>query len=122
MKGEAESQECEFFLVRYVPNPVRAESLNVGVLLYCREKRHLSCLLQQNLGGIRNFHALADLHFFRELQRYFEQQIEERQNDLDTFLQEIQNYSNMIQIAPSQRCIGHDPAAEILRLYEQYVA
>jgi Protein of unknown function (DUF3037) len=122
MPGEAVSQQCEFFLVHYVPNLVRGESLNVGVLLYCHEKKYLGCLFQQNAGRIRNFHAQADSQFFRELQRHFEQQIAEHQNDLDVFLEEIQNYSNMIQIGPPRKCMAHDPKAEILRLYERYVA
>lgn len=122
MPGKAVSQEFEFFLVHYVPNLVRGESLNVGVLLYCREKKYLGCLFQQNVGRIRNFHAQADLQFFRELQRHFEQQIEAHQNDLDVFLQEIQNYSNVIQIGPPRKCMAQDPKAEILRLYERYVA
>jgi len=121
MRGKAVPVECEFLMVRYVPDPVRGESLNVGILLYCREKRYLGCLFLQDLRRIRNFHAQADSQFFRELQRHFKQQIKDHQNDLDAFLREIQNYSNMIQIAPPQICIVHDPKAEILRLYERYV-
>lgn len=122
MAEETVLKECEFYLVCYVPNPVRGESLNVGVLLYCSEKRYLLGLFQQNLGRIRNFHAQAGTEFFRELQRHFEQQIEERQNDLDAFLREIRNYSNMIQITPPRICLAKDPKAEILRLYERHVA
>jgi Protein of unknown function (DUF3037) len=122
MPQEPSLKECGLYLVRYVPNPVRGESLNVGVLLYCRERKYLGCLFQQNLGRIRNFHAQVDTQFFRELQRHFERQIEEHQNNLDAFLQEIQNYSNMIQIDPPQKCIVDDPRAEILRLYERHVA
>jgi hypothetical protein len=122
MGGNRLLQECQFFLVRYVPNPVRGESLNIGVLLYCREKRYLGCLIKQDLGRIRRFHSQADPRLFQELQHHFEQQIEQRQYDLDAFLQEIQGYSNMIQIAPPQKCMVQDPKAEILKLYEKYVA
>jgi Protein of unknown function (DUF3037) len=120
--AEPTAAECEFFLVQYVPDPVRGELLNIGVLLFCFEKKFLGCLLMQNFRQIQNFHARADLQFFADLQEYFEQRIEGCKDQPDTFLREIQGYSNIIQISPPRKCLASDPKAEILRLYDRYVA
>ena len=59
MHEETVPIQCEFFIVRYVPDLVRGESLNIGVLIYCHDDRYLECLLMQDLWRIRSFCALT---------------------------------------------------------------
>jgi hypothetical protein len=121
MPKNTQTQHCEFYLARYVPNLLDNKSLNVGVLLYCPGIGFMGCRFIEDTARIRGFHAPADLEFFAQLQEYFERQIEEHRDDLPAFLREVQTYSNIVQIGPPQECATCDPEAEIRTLFERYV-
>ncbi len=88
------------YIVQYVPDPVRDERLNVGVILYCAEVGFLGCLLTKNLQRVKQFHPQADLEFLNLLQDYFDRRIAEHADDPGSLLDEIRHFSNMIQIGP----------------------
>ena len=122
MAPDTELKDCSYFLVRYVPDLVRDESLNIGLLLHSPEEEYLDCLFTDDVHRIRRFHQGADLDFLRELQPYFEQQIKEHESDLKGYLREIEeSFSNLIQISPPRPCRLSDPQAEIQDLFTRYV-
>ena len=115
-------KECSFFLVRYVPDLVRDEALNIGVFLYHPAEKYLGCLFTDDLRRLKRLHPQADAEFLRELQTHFEQQIEQRESDLEGFIREMQeSYSNLVQVTSPQPCLLQDPQAEIQGLFERYV-
>ena len=122
MAQEEQFKECSFFLVHYVPDVVRGEYLNIGVLLYSPKENYLGCLFTDDLRRVKRFHPRADLDLMRELQQDFEQQIDEHSDNLESYLQWMeQAYSNMLQIAPARTCLLRNPEAEIQELFERYV-
>lgn len=121
MSKQSALKECLFFLVQYAPNPVHGESINIGLLLYCRKESYLGCMFTRDFQRAKAFHPQADLEFLRELGPYFQQQIEEHRHDLDGFLRELQSYSNMIQIGPPQSCLLREPKREVGELFVCYV-
>jgi len=115
-------KECSLYLVQYVPDLVRGEFLNIGVFLFSPEENYLGCLFTDDFRRVKRFHPQADLEFLRELQQDFEQQIDERSDELDSYLSRIENsFSNMVQLSPVRACLLHDPAAEIQDLFDRYV-
>ena len=115
---------CSFFLIRYVPDVVRDEGLNIGVFLHSPEEEYLDCVLTDDFRRIRRFHPQADLALLRELQSHFEQEIKEKEKvrQLEKYLQEMQeSYSNMIQVTAPRACLTLDPQAEIQDLFARYV-
>ena len=79
MAEESQPKRCSFFLIRYVPDVVRDEGLNIGVFLYSRQEEYLDCLFTDDFRRVRRFHPQADLALLRELQAHFEQEIKERE-------------------------------------------
>ena len=121
MLSSVQTQDCEFYLVGYAPNPLDCRMLNVGLLLHCRETGFMGCRFIEDTARIRSFHAQADLEFLAQLQEYFERQIEDHRDDLTSLLQEVRTYSNIVQVGPPQKCATCDPRAEIRKLFERYV-
>jgi DUF3037 family protein len=122
MTAESKLKECSFFLVRYVPDLVRDEFLNIGLFLHSPEEDYFDCLFTDDLRRIKRFHQQADLEFLRELQPYFEQQIKERETEIEDFLKEMQeSFSNVIQVSPPRPCRLQDPQAEMQELFGRYV-
>jgi len=122
MAEESKSKPCSFFLVRYVPDLVRDECVNIGLFLYSPAERYLGCLFTDDFRRIKRFHPQADLEFLRELQEDFAQQIDEHESDLEGYLREMQeSFSNLIQVTPPRTCFLADPQAAMQGLFERYV-
>ncbi len=122
MAEESKLKACSVFLVRYVPDLVRDEALNIGLFLHSPEDEFLDCLFTDDFRRIKRFHQQADLELLRELQQHFEQEIKEHESDLAAYLREMrESYSNLIQVAEARTCLLRDPQAEIEALFSRYV-
>ena len=118
MGEESKMKQCSFFLIRYVPNLVRDEALNIGLFLHSPEERYLGCLVTDDFRRIKQFHTKADLEFLRELEQDFAQQIDERGEDLDAYIRELQDsFSNLIQVTAPRACLLGDPPTEIQNMF-----
>src|SRR2546427_699396 len=62
MAPDTELKECSYFLVRYVPDLVRDESLNIGLLLHSPEEEYLDCLFTDALKR----HGVLDHRLFEK--------------------------------------------------------
>lgn len=122
MIEENELKDCRLFLVNYVPDLVRGESINIGVLLHCPSEKYLGCLFTDDLRRVRKFHAQADLEFLRELQEHWEQEIDEHEDDLDAYLRFTQRtLSNLIQVSEPRACRLSNPPEELQSLFARHV-
>jgi hypothetical protein len=119
---EAKPKPCSYFLVRYVPNLLRDEGLNIGVLLHCPEERYLGCLFAEDFRWIRRLDRKADLALLGALQQDFEKQIESNEGDEENYLKSLcQSLSNAIQLEGPRACLLTDPQVEIETLYEHSI-
>lgn len=122
MPEEEKLKECSLFLVHYIPDPVRGESLNIGVFLYSPGDNYLGCLFTDDFRRLKRFHPQADLDFLRELQQDFEQQIEDHSEALPAFLAWMEeSFSNLVQISPARTCLLRDPVSELQTVFDRYV-
>lgn len=122
MPEEAQPKPCTFFLVRYVPDIVRDEGLNIGLFVYSPQDDYLDCLFSDDLRRLRAFHPQADLKLLRALSEHFAQEIQAREKELEQFIQEMQDsYSNLIQVTPPRAVLTADPQAELQALFARYV-
>ena len=55
-----EKQLFEYAVIRVVPRVEREEFLNVGVILYCRQKKSLQCLYTLDVQRLKVFCPLAN--------------------------------------------------------------
>ncbi len=121
MAAEANLKDCTFFLVRYVPDLVRDEVLNIGVFVHSPEDRYLGCQFTDDFRRIKSFHRQADLELLRELQQHFEEEIDRRGDDWEQYVRSLQEYSNLIQVTEPHACRLRDPVTEIHDLFARYV-
>ncbi len=122
MSDESRLKECALFLVQYVPDPVKGETLNIGVLLHSPADEYLGCLFAGDFRRVKQFHPQADLDLLRELQGDFEQQIDEHGEGLPDYLAYLQKtYSNLIQIGSPRACLLRDPQGELADVFARYV-
>ena len=120
---EAEQlKTCSFFLVRYVPDIVRDEGLNIGLFLFSPQEDYLDCIFTDDLRRVRSFHPQADVDLLKDLPQHFEDEIRRRESGLADFVREMQeSYSNMIQVTSPRTCLTADPQAEMQNLFARYV-
>jgi hypothetical protein len=112
----ADKRQLEFFLLRYVPNAIKNEFVNIGVVMveggaqsggyadvrFTRDWRRLLWLDPQ-----------ADVDMLEALERDIRKRLVSRE-DREILLRQMEDsFSNVIQLSPTQRCLAEDPVAEI---------
>jgi len=122
MADKGSSKACWYYLMRYVPHAEREEFLNIGLLLHSPEDQFLDCLFTRDLRRVKRFHPQADLEFLRDLQGYFEQQIQQHEDNLPGFLEGMkQSLSHVIQLAPERSVLAAEPQAQLAQLFQRLV-
>jgi hypothetical protein len=121
----ADRRQLEFFLLRYVPDAVKDEFVNIGVVIveagagsqesfadvrFTRDWRRVRCLDPQ-----------ADVEMLEGLEREIRAQLATTQ-DRDVLLRRLESsFSNVIQLSPTKGCLAEDPVAEISTLVSIYL-
>jgi hypothetical protein len=120
----ADRRQLEFFLLRYVPDAVKDEFVNVGVVMietgtngggfadvrFTRDWRRVRCLDPQ-----------ADVEMLAALEREIRGQLVST-HDRDVLLRRLEDsFSNVIQLSPAKGCLADDPAAEIEAMASLYL-
>ena len=125
--SQPSQQGLAYHLLRYVPDVVRSEWVNIGVLVFNpRTGERRMRLIEDPLEytRIRRLHPSADEALLRNLR-------DDLEDCLDTAapipLQKIlkkcdETFSETLQIAPQKGVIAHDLDAELDRLYQDHVA
>ncbi len=114
---------CQFYLLRYVPNIVRGEFVNLGVLLYdpAANQLHPPRLLE-NFRRVRRLHPWADLDILTALEKQIEEDAPTSSDELPAYLDRLQQFSNLLEFTEPKGVLTADPVAELDRLYDTYVA
>jgi hypothetical protein len=114
---------CQFYLLRYVPNIVRGEFVNLGVLLYDPGANRLYApRLLENFRRVRRLHPWADLDVLAALEKKIEEEVPAQSDELPAYLDHLQQFSNVLEFTEPKAVLTADPAAELDRLFESYVA
>ncbi len=115
-------KQCSYFLLRYAPNPLREDGLNIGVLLHCPEEKYLGCMITNSFNRIKRFDVRADRELFGALQSDFEEQIEKREDDQEDYLRELsESLSNAIRLDGPRALLLAEPQAEIEDVFARSV-
>src|SRR2546426_2391977 len=101
---------CKYTVVRYLPDPVRAEAQNIGVLVYNRDDHRLFTKFLDKLESKLSFTASAgELDLIRAYVKEFERQqggVSER------FLDDLwQRDFNKIQFTEPKSIMVHSPSS-----------
>jgi len=114
---------CEFFLIRYVPDPVRNEFVNIGVLL--REAGHddgAVVRFTRDWSRVRCMDPDADTALLESLEGEIAERVQRSSVDPKPVLRVLQDsLSNSLQITDAQGSLAESLPAEMEQLMRMYV-
>jgi hypothetical protein len=118
-------QTCTYRVLRYAPNLLRDEWLNIGVLLHDPERGTADCQLiseESEFARLRRLHPEADLRLLRALAGDFASQFRANGSDPAAVLAKLDDtLSNALQLSPQKAVRTANTAAELARLYDAQV-
>lgn len=118
----ANSHKCDFFLVRYVPDLVKGEFVNVGVVLLDRDSSFADVRITTDWRRVRCLDPDADLEYLAALEGELRDSLRSSAELDHVYLfQKLPDWaSNALQLTPMQGVLTESPLAEIGRLAEAY--
>src|SRR6185312_16557527 len=118
-----EMKHCEFFLLRYVPDAVKDEFVNIGLVLLQRNAKgteFADVRFTRDWRRVRCLDPEADVEVLQALERDIRGQLRQAR-DREVLLRKLDDsFSNLIQVSPTKGCLAEEPAKEmetIARLY-----
>jgi hypothetical protein len=112
-------------ILRYVPNIVRDEWVNIGVLLEDSSLgRHAIRLIEEpsEIARVRRVHPDADEDLLRALPEDFEARMRGPETEVSQYIEKLErNLSNVIQFGPRKGLLGENFGTELARLYLDHV-
>ncbi len=126
-------QPCAYHVVRYQPNLIRDEWVNIGVLLFVPGNgpgegpaagRVRQRWLEEpaDLVRLRRLHPAADEELLLRLPAEFDRQFAGREMEAEAILEKFdETLSNAVQLAPRKGLLARDPDAELDRLFREQV-
>ena len=118
-----ERVQCEFFLVRYVPDTVKNEFVNIGVVL--REAGHPETARVQftkDWSRVRCIDPEADTGMLEALENEVRERLSSGLTETTAMMKALEDsFSNMLQITEPKACLAESIPAEIDQLSRLYV-
>lgn len=118
-------QPCAYRILRYTPNLVRDEWLNIGVVLVDPARRRVRARVIEDaaeFARVRRLHPNADEGILRALGRDFEEQFAAHADDPEAWLAKLdETLSNVLQFSPQRGVLAEDVEAELDRLFRDHV-
>jgi hypothetical protein len=116
---------CEYHVLRYTPNLVRDEWVNIGVVIHDPEEKRAGVRLLASEGDfvrVRRLQPGADENLLRALEGDLEKQFEENAADLPGLIAKLGDaLSNAVQLSAHKGVLTEDMDAELERLYRDHV-
>lgn len=114
---------CEFFLIRYVPDPVKNEFVNIGVLLREAAKpEQIQVRFTHDWQRIRFFDPDADTEMLEALEIELRHRLMERMEGARPLIDVLHDsFSNAIQVTAARACLAESIPAEMEQLMRMYV-
>jgi hypothetical protein len=120
----AAKRELEFFLLRYVPNAVRNEFVNIGVVMVeggAHGDGFADVRFTRDWRRVRLLDPQADLDMLEALERDIRKRLGSREDRAVLLRQMEDSFSNAIQLSPTERCLADDPVTEIEAVASMYL-
>jgi hypothetical protein len=116
----AERRQCEFFLIRYVPDAVKNEFVNIGVVL--RGAGHAEVRFTRDWQRVRCIDPDADTAMLEALEVEVRRRLAEESGETRPVMKVIEDsFSNAIQITDAKGCLAESIPAEVEQLMRLYV-
>ncbi len=116
-------QECEFFLVRYVPDPVKNEFVNIGVMLReVARPEAAEVRFTKDWARVRCMDPDADIEMLEAMETEMRRRLSQHDPDLKPLMTVIDDsFSHLLQLTAPKACLAENVAAEMEQLMRLYV-
>lgn len=117
-------RQLEFFLLRYVPNAVKDEFVNLGVVLIERGTNGAGFVDARFIRDWRRVRCLdpeVDIEMLEALEREVQVHLRDTQGREILLKRLTDSFSNLIQVSPMKACLAVEPAKELETLASLYV-
>ena len=111
----------QFALIRYMPDIVRGEFLNIGVFLADSAEKRMEARMLDDFRRVKRFHPVADIGLLASLEDMFTRGRVENGRDLHAYLEYLQSFSTTLQVSEPKGVLTSNFEAELERLYDTYV-
>lgn len=116
---------CAFHIIRYMPNLIRDEWLNVGVVIHDpAENRFRVRVVDEEpaFARLRRLHPTTDEGLLRSLASLLDSTLAEHNDALAAWIAKLdQTLSNALQFSPQKGVLSTDIDTELERLYHDHV-
>jgi hypothetical protein len=121
MNGER--MQCEFFLVRYVPDLVKNEFVNIGVVLREAGRPETARVrFTKDWSRVRCVDPEADTGMLEALENEVRERLSSGASETASMMKALdESFSNMLQITEAKACLAESIPAEIDQLSRLYV-
>ena len=113
-------QACSFFLLRYVPDAVKNEFINFGLVLM-PPAAPAELRFSKDWSRVRALDPQADLELLEAMENELRDKLQNPAPDRDAVLKRIEeSFSNALQVSEIKGCLADSPAEEadfLARLY-----
>jgi len=112
---------CKFFVLRYAPDAVKNEFINIGLVLL-PPAGSAQVRFTHDWSRVRCLDPEADLEVLQALESDLREKLREMNGDHDFILRRIQDsFSNALQTSEFQACLAESPASEADELAHLYL-
>ena len=119
--AEPAKHELGFYLLRYVPDAVKNEFVNIGVVLVEADGGYSGVRFTHDWRRVLCMDPGADLEWLQAMERDIQMRLQDATSREDILYRLQDLCSNTIQITPSQGCLAADPAQELDELVRTYL-
>jgi hypothetical protein len=119
-----DKRQLEFFVLRYVPDAVKEEFVNIGVAMFesgANGEGFADVRFTRDWRSVRCLDPQADVEMLESIEQDLRRQIVDL-HDREMLLRKLHDqFSNAIQVTAMKACEAEDPRAEIETLARLYV-
>jgi hypothetical protein len=110
----SERRSCEFLLVRYVPDAVRNEFVNIGVMLReAGRPERTEVRFTRDWKRVRCLDPDADITMLEALESEFRKRLAESESNAQLMKTLEEKFSNTLQVTDARGCLAESLAAEL---------
>lgn len=116
-----EKRQCEFFLLRYVPDAVKDEFVNIGVVMLEADAGFADIRLTRDWRRVRCLDPGVDVEMLEAMEREVRARLADV-TDRDLLMRKLEeSLSNTVQLSTAKGCLTDDPRKEIEELASMYL-
>jgi predicted DNA-binding antitoxin AbrB/MazE fold protein len=117
-----DEKKCEFWVIRYVPDAVKEEFANIGIVLLEAEPGKAQVRFTRDWGRVRCLDPEADVEMLEATERELQERLQERESSRARILNLLNDsFSNAVQLSSPKGLLTENPEMELDRLAGMYL-